>query len=140
MLAHHRAHVPLWWVCACILAAADPASAAREAAHLLESDRTGDRLGATLPLLDEDEVVAAIGWPPAVDEAMIERLDLDVVAVRVDGLDPTRALRRRRTDLSVRVVDPWDPTLMRVARLARTRPRDRPQRGGGAVRLRRRDP
>src|SRR5579871_4571144 len=117
VLAYHRAHAPLWWVCARILAAADPANAAHEAARLLEADRTGDRLGATLPLLDEDEIVAAIGWPPAVDEAMIERLDLDVVAVRVDGADPTGALRRRRTDLSVRVVDPWDPTLTRVARL-----------------------
>ena len=117
VLAHHHAHAPLWWVCARILAAADPASAAREAAHLLESDRTGDRLGATLPLLDEDELVAAIGWPAAVDEAMIERLDLDVVAVRVGGVDPTGALRRRRTDLSVRVVDPWDPTLAHIARL-----------------------
>ncbi len=117
VLAHHRAHAPLWWVCARILAAAEPARAAHEAAHLLEADHTGDRLGATLPLLDEDEVVAAIGWPAAVDEAMIERLDLDVVALRVDGADPTSRLRRRRTDLSMRVVDAWDPTLTRVARL-----------------------
>jgi hypothetical protein len=117
VLAHHRAHAPLWWVCARILAAADPAGAARESARLLEQDRTGDRLGATLPLLDEGEVIAVLGWPLAVDEAMIERLDLDVVAVRVDSLDPTRALRRRRADLSVRVVDPWDPTLTNIARL-----------------------
>jgi hypothetical protein len=117
VLAHHRAHAQLWWVCARILAAADPAAAAHEAVRLLESDRTGDRLGATLPLLDEGEVVAVVGWPPAVDEAMIERFDLDVVALRVDGLDPMRALRRRRTDHAVRVLDPWDPTLEHVARL-----------------------
>jgi hypothetical protein len=117
VLAHHRAHAPLWWVCARILAAADAAGAAHDAVRLLESDRTGDRLGATLPLLDENEVVAVVGWPPAVDEAMTERLDLDVVALRVAGVDPTRALRRRRTEHAVRVRDPYDPTLSQVARL-----------------------
>ena len=89
VLAHHRAHGPLWWVCSRILAAADPAAAARTAERELEADRTGERLGATLPLLDDDEVVAAIGWPDAVDEALLERFDIDAVAVRVDGDDPT---------------------------------------------------
>ena len=58
VLAHHRAHGQLWWVCARILAAAEPAAAAHTAVQELEADRTGDRLGATLPLLDEGEVVA----------------------------------------------------------------------------------
>ncbi len=117
VLAHHRTHGPLWWVCARILAAAEPASAARLAVRELEADRTGERLGATLPLLDDGEVVAAIGWPEAVDEALIERFDIDVVAVRVEGVDPTRALRRRRSEHGVRVVSPWDPAVGRVARL-----------------------
>jgi hypothetical protein len=117
VLAHHRTHGALWWVCARILAAAEPAGAARAAERELETDRTGDRLGATLPLLDDGEVVAAIGWPGAVDEALIERFDIDVVAVRVEGVDPTRALRQRRSDHGVRVVDPWDPALGCVARL-----------------------
>ncbi len=117
VLAHHRTHGPLWWVCARILAAAEPVNAARAAVRELEGDRTADRLGATLPLLDEGEVVAAIGWPEAVDEALIERFDIEAVAVRVEGVDPTRALRRRRSDHSVRVVDPWNPVLEHVARL-----------------------
>jgi hypothetical protein len=117
VLAHHRAHAPLWWVCARILAAAEPANAARTAARELENDRTADRLGATLPLLDEGEVVASIGWPPVVDDALLERFDIDAVAVRVDGADPAGALRRRRSDRNVRVVDAWDPVLSHVARL-----------------------
>src|SRR4249920_3922650 len=56
VVAHHPAHAPLWWVCARILAAPEPAAAARTAVRELESDRTGDRLSASLPLLDEDEV------------------------------------------------------------------------------------
>jgi hypothetical protein len=116
VLAHHRSHGPLWWVCARILAAADPRAGARESSRMLEADRTADRLGATLPLLDEDQVVAVVGWPEAVDLAMIERMDVDAVAVRVDGVNPASALRRRSSERGVRIVDPWDPTLTDVVR------------------------
>jgi hypothetical protein len=117
VLAHHRTHAPLWWVCSRILAAAEPAAAAHNAEAELERDRTADRLGAALPLLDEGEVIAAIGWPGAFDDALIERFDIDAVAVRVDGADPTPVLRHRRSDHAVRVVDAWDATLDRVPRL-----------------------
>ena len=116
VLAHHRSCGPLWWVCARILAAAEPASGAREAARLLEGDRTADRLGATLPLLDDDQVVAVVGWPEAVDLALVERLDVAAVAVRVEGADPAPALRRRASERSVRIVDPWDPVVTDVSR------------------------
>lgn len=116
VLAHHRSCGPLWWVCARILAAPDPVSGARDAVRLLETDRTADRLGATLPLLDDDQVVAVVGWPEAVDLAMIERLDVATVALRLDGANPARALRRRTSERGVRVVDPWDPTLTDVVR------------------------
>jgi hypothetical protein len=116
VLAHHRACGPLWWVCARILAAADPAMGAHEASRLLESDRTADRLGATLPLLDDEQVVAVIGWPEAVDLALIERLDVAAVALRVDGADPAHALRRRVSERSVRIMDPWSPLLTDVPR------------------------
>jgi hypothetical protein len=117
VLAHHPAHGALWWVCSRILAAPDAAAAARTAVRELESDRTGDRLGATLPLLDEGEVVAIVGYSATVDDALLERFDIDAVAVRVDGDDPVAALRRRRTDHAVRVVDEWDPVLERTSRL-----------------------
>lgn len=117
VLAHHRSHGALWWTCARILAAADPVAAAREAAALLDADRTADRLAASLPLLDEGQVVAVVGWPGAVDDALVERGDLEAVAIRVEGLDPTSELRHRRIDRSVRVVDPWDPTIGDVAAL-----------------------
>jgi hypothetical protein len=117
VLAHHTTHGALWWVCARILAAAEPVAAARQAVQDLDNDRTADRLGATLPLLDEGEVVAAIGWPAVVDEAMLERFDIEAVAVRVHGVDAHRSLRYRQSDHSVHVVDPWDPALAHVARL-----------------------
>jgi hypothetical protein len=115
VLAHHVANGALWWVCSRILAAAEPAAAAREAGKLLDSDRTAERLGATLPLLDEGEVVAAIGWFAAIDEALVERFDLEAVAIRVDGADPVPALRYRQSEHNVRVVDAWDATLPTIA-------------------------
>jgi hypothetical protein len=117
VLAHHPAHGALWWVCARILAAPDPVVAARDAERLLDDDRTANRLAATLPLLDEDQVVAVVGWPRAVDEALAERADLPAVAIRLDGADPMRDLRRRATERTVRVVDVWDPILSQAARL-----------------------
>lgn len=116
VLAHHRSCAPLWWVCARILAAADARAGAHEASRMLETDRTADRLGATLPLLDEDQVIAVVGWPEAVDLALIERLDIAAVALRVDGANPAAALRRRTSERGVRIVDAWDPTLTDVVR------------------------
>jgi hypothetical protein len=116
VLAHHRSCGPLWWVCARILSAPDASLGARDASRLLETDRTADRLGATLPLLDEGQVVAVVGWPEAVDLAMVERLDVDAVALRVDGANPAPALRRRVSDRGVRIVDAWDPVLTDVVR------------------------
>src|SRR5579862_6474070 len=116
VLAHHRSCGPLWWVCSRILAAPDAVMGAHEASRLLEADRTADRLGATLPLLDDEQVIAVVGWPEAFDLAMIERLDIAAVALRVDGSDPAPALRRRASERGVRVVDPWNPTLTDVPR------------------------
>ncbi len=100
-----------------ILAARRRRAAAHVAVRELEADRTGDRLGATLPLLDEGEVVAVVGYTSTIDDALLERFDIDAVAVRVDGDDPVAALRRRRSDHAVRVVDEWDPVLEHAARL-----------------------
>jgi hypothetical protein len=116
VLAHHRSCGPLWWVCSRILAAADADRGAHEASRLLETDRTADRLGATLPLLDEDQVVAVVGWPEAVDLALVERLDVAAVALRVEGSNPAPALRRRASERGVRIVDAWDPSLADVPR------------------------
>jgi len=117
VLAHHPAHGALWWVCSRILAAADPAAAAHAAMQELETDRTGDRLGATLPLLDEGEVVTIVGYTSTIDDALLERFDLDAVAVRTAGNDPFASLRRRRSEHAVRVVDAWDAVLEHTSRL-----------------------
>jgi hypothetical protein len=116
VLAHHRADAPLWWVCARILGAAEPVDAARAAARELESDRTVARLGAALPILDEGEVVAVIGWTEAIDAALVERFDIAAVALRLAAAEP-RALRRRAGARRVQLREVHDPRLARVSRL-----------------------
>jgi len=108
LLAHHVGNGPLWWVCSHVLAAPDPAEACREVIARLDADRTSDRLAASLPLQSsDDEVVAVVGWPRAVDRALAERGDLAAVAVRSDVGDLTAVLRRRVAPQSVRLVDAW---------------------------------
>lgn len=108
ILAHHPGCGPLWWTCARVLAASDPTVAARDAAALLDADRTAERLAACIPLVDPERVVAVVGWPDSVDVALAERADVAAVAVRVPGADPFGPLRRRVADRSIRVVDTTD--------------------------------
>src|SRR5207244_6812602 len=60
--------------------------------------------------------VAAVGWPDAMALAMVERVAIPAVALRLDGANPAHALRRRASERGVRIVDPWDPTLTDVVR------------------------
>jgi hypothetical protein len=107
LLAHHIGNGPLWWLCSRVLAAPDPAEACREVIARLDADRTADRLAASLPLQTrDDEIVAVVGWPRAVDHALAERADLAAVAVRTDIGDLTSMLRRRSAPQQVRLVDP----------------------------------
>jgi hypothetical protein len=103
LLAHHAVCGPLWWVCARVLAAPDAGTAARECSRLIEGDRTGARLASVLPF-PHDETVAVVGWPDATGAAIVERPDLDAVAIRVTG-DRAMSLRGARRDPGIRVVD-----------------------------------
>lgn len=117
VLAHHRSSGPLWWTCARILAAPEPAAACREAQRLLAADPTVTRLSGALPVLTDDEIVAVIGWPAAVDRALGERPDVGAVAVRVPGDDTTRRVRRRAASQPVRVVSAHDLDTRSVVRV-----------------------
>ena len=104
LLAHHPASGPLWWLCAHVIAASDPAEGARAAARTIETDRTAARLASVLPF-PHDEPIAVLGWPETVAAALAERPDLDVVAVRRRDGDTHLRARLTRADQPVRVVD-----------------------------------
>jgi hypothetical protein len=108
MLAHHPAAATLWWVLAHVLASPDPRTAARQCREQLDADRTPDRLAAALPLQDDGQRLGVVGWTRAVDHAIAERVDLDVVAIKIEGADPTWSLRGRSTDRPIRIIEPWE--------------------------------
>jgi hypothetical protein len=104
LLAHHVESAPLWWLCAHVVAAADPAAGANEAVRRLQTDRTATRLSSLLPF-PHDVPIAVVGWPETAGRALAERPDLDVVAIRPRQGDRAMTARLRRVEQSIRVVD-----------------------------------
>lgn len=104
LLAHHPTNGPLWWLCARVVGAPDPAAAAVEAMRAVARDRTADRLAAVLPFPHDDPVVV-LGWPEAAGAALAQRPDLDVVVVRPDRADPGFRARLGAAGRPVRMVD-----------------------------------
>ncbi len=108
MLAHHPVNARLWWLLAHVLAAPEPNVAARQCRDRLDADRTAERLSAAFPLQDDGERLGVVGWNRTIDLAIAERPDIDVVAIKVDGADPTWSLRGRSTDRPIRIIEPWE--------------------------------
>lgn len=104
LLAHHPANGPLWWLCARVVGASDPATAAVDAMRVVARDRTADRLAAVLPF-PHDEPVVVLGWPEATGAALAQRPDLDVVVVRPASGDRGLRARLGAADRPVRMVD-----------------------------------
>ena len=86
LIDHHTDSPLLWWLCARVLAAPDPADAAWEAEGLVRDDHTPGRLAGLLPF-PHDDPIAVLGWPELAGEAFESRPDLDVLAVRGVGND-----------------------------------------------------
>jgi hypothetical protein len=111
LLAHHPACGSLWWLCARVVGAANPATAASEALRVIERDRTAGRLASVLPF-PHDEPIAVLGWPETAGAALAERPDLDVVVVRPSHTDIGLRSRLSRADRPVRMVDETEAMAM----------------------------
>jgi hypothetical protein len=103
LLSHHPASGSLWWLCARLLTAPDPADAAWQAWQLVNEDHTAERLSRLLPF-PHDEPIAVLGWPELTGAALAERPDLDVIAVRRRSGDEHLRARLSRREAPVRVV------------------------------------
>jgi hypothetical protein len=103
LLSHHPAAGALWWLCARVLTAPDPADAAWQAWKLVNEDRTAARLSGLLPF-PHDDPIAVLGWPDLAGAALAERPDLDVIAIRSRSGDDHRRARRARREAPVRIV------------------------------------
>ncbi len=93
LLDRHPANGPLWWLCARVLAAPDPAEEAWRCLDEHQGDSTATELGHALP---GDARVAVIGWPERLTSALARRGDLAVRVIDVEGNGPglVRALDR----------------------------------------------
>jgi len=104
LLAYHPTVTPLWWLCAQLLAAPDPAEGAWAAWREWRSDTTPSRLAGALPFPHE-QPVAVVGWPDVVRDGLAERVDLELLAVRNRYDDSLLSRRLRVSVQAVRVVD-----------------------------------
>jgi hypothetical protein len=79
LLERHSDVGPLWWVCARMLSADDPAAEARQIQADLAAEQVGLSLALDVPERGDGEVgVAFVGWSPLADELRGRRPDLDV--------------------------------------------------------------
>jgi hypothetical protein len=103
LLSYHPSSGALWWLCARVLTAPDPAEAAWQAWSLVSEDGTARRLAGRLPF-PHDEPIAVLGWPDLAGAALAERPDLDVMSVRRRSGDDHLRIRLARHEPPVRVV------------------------------------
>jgi len=102
IVERHPTSGPLWWLCAHILTAADPADTARTLAHELEMDPTPTLLADALP---ENATVLVVDWPDLAGEACIDRGDLTVLTVDADDQGAAFVRRLERNDVVAEVVE-----------------------------------
>ena len=119
LLDHHRSNGALWWLASHMLASPDPGTAARHCHDLLIADRTASRLRDALPLCNEGETVAAVGWAAPIADALEERFDIEVVAI----IDDDHHHARRTASDRASLIEPWEiaasnATLLLVSALA----------------------
>jgi hypothetical protein len=87
---------PMWWLCARLLAAAEPRAEAWRCVGELDDDPTARRLADELP---DDARVTVLGWPELVADALPRRGDLEVLVVDAAGEGTAFARRLRAADV-----------------------------------------
>jgi hypothetical protein len=96
LIERHVAAGPVWWLSARMLAADDPARAARDAADALDADPTAGHVSGQIP---DGATALVVGWPDVCSEALRGRGDIEVLVVSSAGEGD--ALARRLIDRDV---------------------------------------
>ena len=102
LLVHHPRSARLWWVCARVATAIDPAEAAWDAWDRLELDATPSRLAEVVG--SPDAPVLTLGWDDTVEAFARMTPGVEVVALRT-GDDAALSMALRHSDRGARVVD-----------------------------------
>jgi hypothetical protein len=112
LLVHHPRSTRLWWVCARVATAIDPADAAWDAWDRLELDATPSRVVEWIG--EPDGAVLTLGWDDTVEAVSRAMPGLDVVALRT-GDDAALSLALRHSERGARVVDAIGATVLEPA-------------------------
>lgn len=105
IVERHPTSGPMWWLCASVLAAADPYRCASSLADELDADPTPDVLVDALP---DGVTVCVVGWPDLIGEALLRRGDCTVLAIDSGDGDLGSAFVRRlqRAEVDAEIVAP----------------------------------
>ncbi|HVX16844.1 MAG TPA: hypothetical protein VHA73_02335 [Acidimicrobiales bacterium] len=96
MVERHPTNGALWWLAARVLLADHPGREAFDAADALDADTTAGALARALP---DDAVVAVLGWPELVADALPLRGDVRPLVVDAGGHGSSLVMRLRRADV-----------------------------------------
>ena len=98
IVERHPTCAPLWWLCASVLAAADPFEKAQELSDRMDADETTNYLIDTLPA---DATVCMVGWSPTALEAIARRGDCRAIIVDSFGTGDAAVNALERLDIEV---------------------------------------
>ena len=101
IVERHPTCAPLWWLCASVLAAADPFEKAQELSDCMDADETTNYLIDTLPA---DATVCMVGWSPTALEAIARRGDCRAIIVDSFGTGDAAVNALERLDIEVQGV------------------------------------
>ena len=101
IVERHPTCAPLWWLCASVLAAADPFEKARELGDRMDADETTNHLVDALPA---EATVCIVGWNPTALEALARRGDCRAIIVDSFGTGDAAVNALERLDIEVQGV------------------------------------
>ena len=101
IVERHPTCAPLWWLCASVLAAADPFEKVRELSAQIDADETTNHLVDALPA---DATVCIVGWNPTALEALARRGDCRAIIVDSFGTGDAAVNALERLDIDVQGV------------------------------------
>jgi hypothetical protein len=101
IVERHPTCAPLWWLCASVLAEADPFEKAQELSDRMDADETTNYLIDTLPA---DATVCMVGWSPTALEAIARRGDCRAIIVDSFGTGDAAVNALERLDIEVQGV------------------------------------
>lgn len=103
LLAKQAAVGPVWWMCSRLLVDSDARDAARHITRELQDDPTP---GALDEAIVDGATIVISGWPDVTLHALVDRPDLQVLVIDVEGQGHSTVRRLSRHDVDAEAVDP----------------------------------